>query len=164
MVRVDTPTDEVERMKRLVKKLSNLDVLVGVPQNKSSRPKGEITNAELVYIHTHGSPVNRIPARPIIEPAIEDNENKQIISESLKEAARAVLNGDEQKTTEMLNKAGLDAQNIVRDWFTNYKNNWAPNSPITIRLKGSSKPLIDTAELRKSIIYVIRRKKSGGTS
>jgi len=157
-VTVTSPINNVEKMRKMAEKLSKLNVLVGIPQEKSSRPKGKITNAELAYIHTHGSPINHIPARPIIEPAIEDEENKAIISIGLKEAAKAALNGDEQTTMLELNKAGMSAQNAVRDWFTNFKNNWAPNSPLTIRRKGSDRPLIDTAELRKSITYVIRKK------
>jgi hypothetical protein len=31
-----------------------------------------------------------------------------------------------------------------------------PNAPATIRAKGSSKPLIDTGEMRQSVTYQIR--------
>jgi hypothetical protein len=63
----------------------------------------------------------------------------------------------------------VQGQNIARAWFTNPANNWAPNSDITIngskpdkngkqfiKGKGSDQPLIDTGELRKSIIYVVK--------
>jgi hypothetical protein len=172
-----------------IKKLSKLDVLVGIPEDKDSRQSGDgIGNAELAYMHTHGirqgsminamqpdlnkgipyskahqmyieshgSPLYRSPARPIIEPAIEFEPNKQAISKQLGIAAQLALKGDEQGTRDQLNKAGLVAQNLVRDWFTNPNNNWAPNSPETIKRKGSDQPLIDKGELRKAISYVIK--------
>jgi len=150
--------DRLRELEKIVRRLSELDVLVGVPEGTTKRKKDKINNAQLVYIHTHGSPVNNIPPRPLIEPAIEDPDNKKFINEDLKDAARNALEGDEQKTMSALVKAGIDAQNAVRDWFTNPKNNWPPNSPLTIAKKGSNQPLIDTGALRQSIIYVIRKK------
>jgi hypothetical protein len=111
-----------------------------------------------MYVHEHGSPLWHVPPRPIIEPAIEDPENQKIIAEDLKKAAQAALDGNFRDAEAELNKAGMDAQNAVRDWFTNPNNNWPPNAPATVERKGSDRPLIDTGELRKSITYVIRKK------
>lgn len=116
------------------------------------------SKAHQMYIQAHGSPLWHAPPRPIIEPAIEDPKNQAFIIEDLKAAARAALDGNKNQTEAELNKAGLDAQNAVRDWFTNEKNNWPVNAPATIEQKGSDRPLIDTGELRKSISYVIRGK------
>ena len=115
-------------------------------------------NAELVYIHTNGSPLRNIPARPIIEPAITDRENSDLIVSELKLAAQAALSGNSDAVTQALNRAGLIAQNVVRDWFTNPKNHWAPNAPSTIARKGSDRPLIEWGELRKSLTYVLEKK------
>jgi hypothetical protein len=114
-----------------------------------------INNAQLVYIHTNGSPLKKIPPRPIIEPAIKEPQNLDLITSELSLAADASLQGKNEEVTKYLNRAGLLAQGIVRGWFTDPRNHWAPNSPETIRRKGSERPLIDTAELRKSITYVI---------
>ncbi len=48
---------------------------------------------------------------------------------------------------------------IVRDFIVeNIKNgNHKPNSPLTKRVKGSSKPLMDTGQLRASITYVVNK-------
>lgn len=190
-LRILTEIKEVDHNLKLiedaVKAVRELDVLVGIPQEKNSRP-GTISNAELAFIHTHGartkamakdmeenmskgvsygkaydlyisskgSPLHRIPPRPIIEPAIENS--KQQIGEMLKKPMQKALDGDKQGAIEALEKVGMQGQNIVRAWFTNPKNNWAPNSPETIKLKGSDKPLIDTGELRKSITYVVRKR------
>lgn len=114
--------------------------------------------AHQMYIQAHGSPLWHSPPRPIIEPAIENPKNQAFIVEDLKAVARAALDGNKKQTEAELNKAGMDAQNAVRDWFTNDKNNWPVNAPATIEQKGSDRPLIDTGELRKSISYVIRGK------
>ena len=48
---------------------------------------------------------------------------------------------------------------IVRDFIVeNIKNgDHKPNSPLTKRVKGSSKPLMDTGQLRASITYVVNK-------
>jgi len=177
-------------LQEIVENFANLEVLVGIPEEKSDRPSSTITNAGLAYVHTHGimakpmsqfikdkmgegkpfgkaykmyirekgSPLFRVPLRPIIEPALSDSINQQRIIAGLTDAAKAALDGDELKCKQKLKITGMRAQNIVRAWFTDPKNNWAPNTPYTIAKKGSSRPLIDTAELRKSITYVVRER------
>lgn len=55
-----------------------------------------------------------------------------------------------------LGDLGTTARNVVDKAFeTGGFGQWAPNSPVTIRRKGSSKPLIDTAQLRKSVTYEV---------
>ena len=107
-----------------------------------------------MYIQSHGSPLWQIPPRPIVEPAIEnDREN---ISELMKIAAEATMDGDKEKAIEYLNKAGLEGQTAAQDWFTNPKNGWVPNSQYTVDKKGGDRPNIDTGELRKAITYVVK--------
>jgi len=142
-----------------LEKLENTEVLIGIPEDEGARQDGDgINNAQLLYIHTHGSAVNNIPARPVIEPAIEDDKN--IIGDLLGQAAQAAMDGNEGGMMAALEKAGMRGQNAARDWFDNPKNSWKANTPETIERKGSAKPLIDTSELRKSIIYVVEEKES----
>ena len=83
---------------------------------------------------------------------------------------------DEARTH--LEFAGQIGQDAAREWFTDPRNNWPENSIATAKAKLSklgakklqeiidsgvsitdksiSKPLIDTGELRKSIIWVIK--------
>jgi hypothetical protein len=139
--------------------VKGIAVLVGIPQERNARPEdGSITNAELLFIHTNGSPKMHIPARPVIEPAVEDD--KVVISNLLGEAVKALLDGNKTLMREYLEKAGLEGQGASQDWFDNPKNNWPPNSPSVIKAKekkGSTdpKPLIDTGELRKAITYIV---------
>lgn len=108
-----------------------------------------------MYVQSHGSPLWQTPPRPIIEPAIEDD--KENIAELLREALKAVLDGDMNKAEVYLNKAGMEGQAAAQDWFTNPKNGWEPNAPYTVEKKGSDSPNIDTGSLRKSITYVVEK-------
>ena len=138
--------------------IAKMKVYVGIPQEKASRKSGEITNAELMYIHTNGSPLRHIPKRPVIEPAIEAEENKKDIADDLGKAARNVMDGDKPGAIRRLELAGMNGQNAARAWFEDPRNNWPPDRPATAARKGSDRPLIDTGQLRKSIIYVVRDK------
>lgn len=132
-------------------------VYVGIPEKKSTRKNKEpINNAQLLFIHTNGSPLKHIPARPVVEPAIEASDNKASINRGMKIAAEAALDGKPQQVKQGLRLAGMDAQSRVKAWFTDPRNGWAPNAPGTIRRKKSDKPLIDTAQMRNAIVYVLR--------
>lgn len=155
---------------RSVDTLCNKAVYVGVPQANTSREDDEVTNAELMYIHTNGSPMMNIPARPVIEPAIEAN--REQINKKLDKAFNAYKKSESEGDKE-LEKVGIFASDRCRRWFTDPRNGWAPNAPITIHggwmknpstwqmvhVKGKGKkknrPLIDTGALRRSITYVI---------
>lgn len=145
--------------------IRNNEVYVGIPQdeNKREEENEEITNAELLFIHTNGSPVNNIPPRPVIEPAIRDD-NERLIKMMAK-AAQLAFDGKESEALDQLKKTGMRGQNVSRGWFTNPKNGWKPNSPFTIRKKKQGKPegytprpLIDTGQLRKAITYFVKTK------
>src|SRR5580700_5651391 len=111
--------------------------------------------ATRLYMRSHGNMAFNIPPRPIIEPALEAADNRQAITRELGAAAKATLDGATQTAITFLKRAGMEAQNRVRAWFTDPRNNWAPNAPSTVRRKGSANPNIDKGELRKSIVYVL---------
>lgn len=186
-ISVTTSQDQTKDLLESLRKLSQVDVLVGVPEENGSRKGEKITNAELAFIHSKGSPLKGIPARPFIEPAIEDKDNSEMITTELGKAARSALDGNLDAMSRYLVRAGMQGQNAVRDWFVNPKNGWKPNAPYTVLqklrktkspiaqaavkyvdeggklldisgLEGMTKPMIDTEELRKSVTYVIREK------
>ena len=149
--------------------LKNNRVLVGIP-GASGGSHGEVTNVELAFIHTNGSPRLRIPPRPFLEPAIE--EAKDQIGECMKAAVTAAIESGTGAAMDELEKAGIYGENAVKDYFTG--GHFAPNAGITVeggwmwnRIahkpfkvngKGSSTPLIDTGSLRSSITHVIEGK------
>lgn len=186
-VKVTSRGPGLEILKKQLEELKRQQVYVGIPEEKSSRKEsGEITNAELMYIHTHGSPLRKIPARPVIEPAIEAHGNKEPIVGEMALAAKSVLEASPAQAKQHMGRAGMLGQNAARAWFVDPRNNWPPNSPATVlrklaKLRGGKRlaaldafeqgvssfvwrdrvfslntPLIDTGQLRKAIIYVIR--------
>lgn len=167
----------VEKLKQALERITHMDVLVGVPMNKNPRTETSINNAALLFLHTNGSPLQGIPARPVIEPAIQADGNREQITDQLGMAAQAVLQGNPALAVRCLHLAGQAGENVSREWFTDSRNGWPPNKPETVRRKirkMSSKqfkeaaksgepltrPLIDTGQLRKSIIYVVRENKN----
>jgi hypothetical protein len=54
-----------------------------------------------------------------------------------------------------MKRAGQEAENRVKAWFFDPRNNWLPDKPATVRRKGSSRPLIDTAQLYNSIRWIL---------
>lgn len=114
------------------------------------------SQAHTLYIREHGSPMMSIPPRPVLQPAIEDR--KPEISMVLADAGRAALLNDVAVYEANLNKAGMVAASAAQGWFENPQNDRPPNSPRTIRRKGSDQPLVDTGEMRKAITYIVRDK------
>lgn len=153
-------TSLIDMQKKMAFMADN-QLYVGIPQEHTNRKEG-VTNAELLFIHTNGSPIKNIPPRPVIEPVLENN--KQRIQKRVNLGIKTLLEtGNEEKALGELKKAGIDATNLTRRWFKNPENGWPPNSPSTARRKrrkGSTTiwPLIDTQEMLKSITYVLVNK------
>ena len=118
--------------------------------------QSDVTNAELLFIHTKGSPLRKIPARPVLEPAVEAEGSRQAIAFELSGSVKASLAGDHDGAVKKMKRAALAGQNAARGWFTDARNHWAPNTPGTIARKGSNRPLIDTGALRASIVGVVK--------
>ena len=173
----------------LVKRLQGLQkrqIQVGIPQQTSSRKGEGINNAELLYIHTHGtrrkamrkemqegmdrglkyseafslyiqshgSPLWHSPPRPVLEPAIKANKEK--IALQFSKIIKATADGNADAMERAITSTGITAQNACRSWFKDPRNGWPRNDPKTVKLKGSDKPLVDSGELRDSIVYVVR--------
>jgi hypothetical protein len=117
--------------------------------------ESDVTNAELLFIFSKGSPLRKQPARPVLEPAIEFPANKKIISRELAASCKASIAGDHALAVRNMKRAALAGQNAARGWFVNPANNWAPNAPSTIKRKGSDRPGIDTGAMRAAIVGIV---------
>jgi len=115
-----------------------------------------LNNAELLYVFSKGSPANHQPARPVIEPAIVADGNRQAISHELAQANKAQLDGDAEGAKRFLKRAGIAGENASKKWFTDPRNGWQPNAQRTIDAKGSSVPGIDTAAMQGAITSVVK--------
>lgn len=143
----------VAGLKKQMDQLRNMDVLIGIPADKASRKKDVINNASLLFLHTHGSELKHIPARPVLEPSIALN--REIISDHLGLAAKAITDNKPDTARRELAVTGQLAANAAKRYVME-GTHLAPNKPSTIRRKKSSRPLIDTSQMVKAITYVVR--------
>ena len=146
-------------------------VRIGIPDGGGSH--GELSNVELAFILTNGSPVNRNPPRPFLEPALEKPENQEKIVRHMKRAAAAAIEGNFGGAEAQLDMAGQAGEDAVKEYMES--GAFAPNAPITVsggwmknprrakspekafyvKGKGSSKPLIDTGDLHDAITHIV---------
>lgn len=191
-IRVDTIVQENEVLQRIqhaMKEIRQHEALIGIPQEANTAHKDEngnsITDAELLYIHSYGSPINKIPPRDALKPSMEHHQTE--IADVLGDVLAKATEGNLDAALTALKRAGTFAEGKAKDWFTNSANRWAVLDDDTIRSrqrkmsknkiaaadtliagekkKGNKKaasaaykPLIDSGELRKSITSVVRRK------
>lgn len=91
-----------------------------------------------------------IPERPFLANAMRDNRGKY--RDGMQTAARAILRGD-YDNRQALQRLGILAQGDVQSEITALSS--PPNSPVTIALKGSSNPLIDSGEMRAAVTWKV---------
>ena len=91
-----------------------------------------------------------IPERPFFRNAMRNNRDKY--RAAMKAAARQIL-ADEVTIGSVLRRLGVMTQGDVQASITALMS--PPNSPVTIARKGSSKPLIDTGEMRQAVTFKV---------
>lgn len=188
--------DYVPNLKKAIKQLLDKEVLVGVPEETTTRPPAPDepsppTNASIAYWQDRGAPAANIPARPFMIPGVEDE--KEAITKLLGKAALAGLKGDPKGLEKFQIRAGQKAvdgmtaritegippplaDSTVRRRLARHPSRKAEAEYLRRRAQGISAqalfagrqtffasagltPLIDTGELRRSLKFVIRKKK-----
>ena len=144
-------------------------VRVGILGEKNARQNtgkgGDKTNAEIGLVHEKGSLADHIPRRSFLEMPLT-NHMKQLagavkIIKKWVEDSIAAKNDPKAIWKTAHDDLGIEGTSIVQQAFvTRGDGTWAPNSPVTIALKSrnghiSDSPLIDTQELRKSIMHKV---------
>ena len=133
--------------------IKDYKIEIGVISSNSNRKKQtiDITNAELMYIHEHGSPLRNLPARPVLQLTLA-----YTIKTLFPETLRRIDNGcfkqhwSKADVRYELEKMCIRMQNYARDII--YRSDLlAPNSPSTIKRKKSDRPLLNTGQLARSI-------------
>lgn len=96
-----------------------------------------------------------IPERPFMRNAMRDNRGKYraAMHKAAKTIFRAAAFGCDPATVKRaaLSKLGIMAQGDIQAEITSLSS--PPNSPVTVAVKGSSKPLIDSGEMRNSVTF-----------
>ncbi|MBW1812125.1 MAG: hypothetical protein JRJ39_00255 [Deltaproteobacteria bacterium] len=122
----------------------------------STRGKGGgLTNSDIGFKHEVGVKSEKIPKRSFLREPIQEKFEQAAIK-SKKSLKKTFEKMDIKKVFE---KIGIIAEGVVQEAFaTRGFGKWAPNSEMTIALKGSDSPLIDTSQLRKSISSDVKEK------
>jgi hypothetical protein len=132
---------------------------VGVLGEKAARTQGGISNAELGVIQMFGSYTKGIPPRDFLLMPLERN-RKEIIKQ-MNGSSEVRVAVDKKNYRRVFQLLGLKAEQYINAAFTTGGfGQWPPNAPATVAAKGSSSPLIDTGELRRSISSDVIKKGS----
>lgn len=143
----------LERLLAMAKQMERkpfvkVGVLTGVRASASG--KG-LANVELAAIHEFGAPRAGIPSRPFLRSTFDA---KKAEWNSLMARLVAKVVAGHLSVVDALELVGQRAAGDVRNRIT-AGGNFVPNKPATIRRKGSSKPLIDSARLLQSISHQV---------
>jgi len=137
-----------ELLKRMKMKL---DIRVGILGDEASAQHADSdeTNVAIGTKHEFGIDV---PQRSFIRETVDLNTNE--IKKVQRLAAKKIIQGKSSNIKRFGDLVGLSVVAMIQERISDGIP--PPNSPITIEKKGSSKPLIDTGQLRSSITYDVK--------
>jgi hypothetical protein len=135
-------------IKKLFKRLEKGSVDVGILTGEGKHEDIDLSVAEVGFFNEFGT--SSIPERSFIRSTINGK------SKEIKKVAAAqyklVLNGN-TSNEKGLGILGAFTAGLIQEAFTS--NDWPNNAQSTINIKGSSRPLIDTGQLRQSISWKV---------
>ena len=129
-------------------KAEHSKINVGIPAGKNEADGTPV--ALIAAVHEFGSPSNGITERPFLRTTIQENRGKYV--QLNRRNLVSVMNG-KMPVIQALGQLGAVAASDVQ--ATIARGGFAPLKAATIKRKGSSKPLIDTGQLRQSITWEI---------
>lgn len=123
-----------------------------VSDNTERKIKVGITNSELMYIHENGSPLNNIPARPVLDMTIK-YASEELLNDTIDNCLQIWINSkkSQEAVEKELNKLCLKMEKYARQLIYSNDGRLVPNAPSTIAKKGDDHPLFDTGQLARSI-------------
>lgn len=145
--------DELEaKLKNLPEYIIEIGVVSGNSKRKTVKVGIGLTNAKLMFIHEHGSPIRSIPARPVLQMTI-DWATATLLQKTINKATEAFINSnfDEAALRKELEKMCIKMENYAREIIYSNDGRLAPNAKSTISRKGDNHPLFDTGQLARSI-------------
>lgn len=134
-----------ERIKKELKHLDNSYTAVGWFGTGSS-PETNVAGRAMV--NEYGSPANRIPSRPFIRKTATLHQKK--LEERKTIEYNKILEGN-QSSKKALARVGEWYVGRIKWVITTVK--FIANAPLTTAIKGSSRPLIDTGQMRNSTTH-----------
>lgn len=161
-------SDFTERFNEIIKKFKNDSVLVGIPADNTERkPDADgkmpaINNATLLALANFGSPMNNIPAWPIMQLGI--TRAQAAITEQFKLAAKRGLTIGFEAVDQAYERAGIIASTSIKKVINDQEgvppgrpNEGTLDSRKRAGFKGQKYWLV-TGQMRNAITYVIKGK------
>ncbi|MBI4449043.1 hypothetical protein HY641_03390 [Candidatus Woesearchaeota archaeon] len=131
-------------------------VKVGFPASRDKQHKDSVqTIAQVAVENEYGVPEKNIPSRPFMRQALDKNENK--LHERIKQYAKDIYGGLIGTHKAMALLGSEHKGDIEKEIRT---GDFKPNAPLTIAIKGSSRPLIDTGQMVQSVQFEIGKGKT----
>ena len=116
--------EKIEKREKCLEYLRKHKVDVGLTSKASARSKF------LLGIHTRGSPIMRIPPRPVVQPALAQEGLRAELAEDLMSSCEAAFEGDLSGTRAGLEKAGQRGADGIREYIDAGIS--PPNAPVTL--------------------------------
>ena len=165
-LKITENTDFLEKREKCLEYLRKHKVDVGLTSTASGRSKF------LLGIHTRGSPIMRIPPRPVVQPALAQEGLRAEMAEKMLASCEAAMEGDLAGTQQGLEDAGQRGADGIREYIDTGIS--PPNSPVTlsggwiwnrvakkgvpVKGKTGDKPMLDTGALYRDFDYEITEK------
>lgn len=161
---LEVTSDFTEDFNKIIKKFKRDAVLVGIPEEDTTRKEdAPINNATLLAINNFGSPINNIPARPVMEIGIRKAQND--IAQAFKKGAKDALSKGFAALSPAYNRTGIIASQSIKKVINSQEGIEEPSEATLARRKAEgfkgTKALIVTAQMRNAITYVVRGEENG---
>lgn len=118
-------TELLEKRKKCLEWLRGHKVDVGLTSKASDRSKF------LLGIHTRGSPIKRVPPRPVVEPALAQEDLRGEMGEMMLSSCEAAFAGNLSGTQGGLENAGQRGADGIREYIDAGIS--PPNRPVTLK-------------------------------
>ena len=151
------PTTQVSGGQRIGQKIkamqdrlrSNSGVYVGIPSGAGQYEDGTPL-AVIGAVHEFGSANGHIPERSFLRVPLRSNQ--AIFGKIMGNGLRDVVDGTSSMRS-LMDQIGARAAAVSQEAIAAGIS--PPNSPSTVKSKGSSTPLVDTGRLRQSITWAV---------
>jgi hypothetical protein len=150
----DRITPEGKRFFKELEALAKLQVRVGYAHGEDSDEDSGADLADVAMWNELGTA--RTPPRPFLRQSVDANAAR--ITAMCKAQVKRIASG-ESSAKDALQALGNMQVGLIQDTIRN--GGFAPNAPSTIKRKKSSRPLINTGNLRQSVKFTIVPKEGG---
>lgn len=173
--------DRLPELRRQLLALAKKEVLVGFPDGGPTRTdNAAITNASLAYVHNTGSPAAGIPQREFMTSGIKTQEDR--LTDMLSRLLKSVIQGRTADIDKGYHRIGAVAVSAIKNRISagvppplaestllaranrKHGSRKGAKAELASRAAGNApstdlaKPLLDTAQMRNAVAYVVRER------